>query len=200
VKALRLVSQALDAERQTTTHSRALAAGWTAIREADDFAPAGSRLEADLNLPSLIRAHRTPVLKDAPVEMLAPLAGLRSYLTFAQEQLATAGGEEVAGSMALHGLGNLHRSLAASQRGTGPAATSKAMVFYQAALLATPRNSMASNELACCWPEVDGTRKPGRPWSTPSRSTGRPSRCTTWPWSTTSLAGRNWPGKRIGIA
>jgi len=147
VKALRLVSQALDAEHQTTTHSRALAAGWTAIREADDFAPTGSRLEADLNLPSLIRAHRTPVLKDAPVETLAPLAGLRSYLTFAQEQLAAAVGEELAGSMALHGLGKLHWSLAARQRGAGPVATSKAIVFYQAALLATPRNYMASNEL-----------------------------------------------------
>ena len=43
MKALRLVSQALDAEHQTTTHSRALAAGWTAIREADDMLQAYAR-------------------------------------------------------------------------------------------------------------------------------------------------------------
>ncbi len=147
VKALRRVSQGLDTERQTRTHSRALAAGWTALKEADDFLPQGSRLEAELDLPGIIRAHRTPVLKHARDESLAPLTGLQCYLTYAQEQLATAVGEEVAGSMALHGLGNLYRRLAAKGRSTNSAATSKAMVFYQAALLAAPGNYMASNEL-----------------------------------------------------
>ena len=89
--ALRLVAQALDAESQTGTHSRALAAGWTAVKEADDFMPTGSRMEADLDLSSIIAGHRTPVLKAAPRESLAPLTALECYFTFAQEQLAAAG-------------------------------------------------------------------------------------------------------------
>ena len=147
VMALRLLAQALDDERQTRTHSRALAAGWTALREADDFIPTGSRLEADIDLSSIIGGHRTPVLKDAPVESLTPLTGLQCYFTFAQEQLAACVGNEAAGSMALHGLGNLHRALANERSATVRAARPKAIVFYQAALLVGPQNHMASNEL-----------------------------------------------------
>jgi tetratricopeptide (TPR) repeat protein len=147
IAALRLLAQGLDAQYETRLHSRALAAGLTAVKEAGDFIPAGSRLEADLDLPSLVAAHRTPVLQDAPSESLTPLVALRSYFTFAQEQLAAAAGREIAGSMALHGLGNLHRALARQRGGLVQAAEPKAMVFYQAALLVCPDNYMASNEL-----------------------------------------------------
>jgi len=147
VMALRLVAQALDAEHQTRTHSRALAAGWTALKEADDFIPTGSRLEADLHLASIVGGHRTPVLKDVPNESQTPLTALQCYFTFAQEQLAAGVGDELAGSMALHALGNLYRALAARKGATIPAANAKAMVFYQAALLVNPRNYLASNEL-----------------------------------------------------
>lgn len=147
VVALRMLAQALDAEHQTKRHSLALVAGWRALREADDFMPAGSRLEAELDLSDIIRSHRTPVLKEAPVESLTPLTSLRCYFTFAQEQLATSVGEELAGSMALHGLGSVHRVMAAKGIASVRAARPKAMVCYQAALLASPQNYMASNEL-----------------------------------------------------
>ncbi len=145
--ALRLVAQGLDAEHQTKAHSRALAAGWTAVEEADDFIPAGSRLEAELDLARIVGAHQTPVLKEAAGADLTPLTALQCYFTFAQEQLAEAAGEEVAGSMALHGLGNLYRALAAARSPLVRAATPKALVCYQAALLVSPHNYIASNEL-----------------------------------------------------
>ena len=147
VMALRILAQGLDAERQTGTHSRALAAGLTALKEAGDFVLTGSRLEADLDVPGIVAGHRTPVLKQAPSESLPPLTALRCYFTFAQEQLAVAAGRELAGSTALYGLGNLHRALAARRGSTVRAAMPKAMVFYQAALLVRPENYMASNEL-----------------------------------------------------
>jgi len=145
--ALRLAAQALDAERQTDRHSRALAAGWTAIREADDFLPTGSRLEADLDLASIIGGHRTPVLKDTSGRGLTPMSALECYFTFAQEQLAAAADQELTGSMALYGLGNLHRAIAAKRGVRIRAAMPKAMAFYQAALLVSPGNYMPSNEL-----------------------------------------------------
>ena len=145
--ALRLVAQGLDAEHQTKAHGRALAAGWTALKEADDFIPRGSRLEAELDLAGIIGRHQTPVLQGTDPENLTQLIALQCYFTFAQEQLAQAAGEEVAGSMALHGLGNLYRALAAKQSGLVRAATPKALVCYQAALLVSPHNYMASNEL-----------------------------------------------------
>jgi len=147
VRALRLVAQGLDSEEQTTAHSRALAAALTAISEADDFLPQRSALEADLDIPAIIQGHRTPVLKDADSRKLTPMLALKCYFTFAQEQLAAACGREIAGSMALHGLGKLHAALA-EKRTIGIRATQpKAVVFYQAALLVDPLNQMASNDL-----------------------------------------------------
>lgn len=147
ITALRLVAQGLDAEHQTTVHSRSLAAGLTAIKEAEDFIPGGSRMEADLELAAIIGSHRTPVLKNVAPETLTPLLALKCYFTFAQEQLAAAVGHEVAGSIALHALGKLHGALARTTSAKLRAAEPKAMTFYQAALLACPQNYMAANDL-----------------------------------------------------
>ena len=102
------MAQGLDAESGTPAHSRALAAGLTALKEAQDFLPKGGKLEADLDLPTIVASHRTPVLKGAPAGSLLPLVALKAYFTFAQAQLSQAAGHEVAGSMALYALGKLH--------------------------------------------------------------------------------------------
>jgi hypothetical protein len=146
VAALRMIADGLDTERQTTVHGRALAAGLTALREAQDFMPIGARLEAELDVPTIVAAHRTPVLKGCG-EKARAWDAVKCYLTFAQEQLAAAAGHEVAGSMALCALGKLHAALA-RQKGLDIAAPeAKAIVFFQASLLVQPRNHLASNEL-----------------------------------------------------
>jgi tetratricopeptide (TPR) repeat protein len=144
--ALRLTAEGLDAERRTKVHSRALAAALVALRESEDFLPGAARAEADVDVPGLVAVHSTPVLKTG-AEQATPLAALRCYLTFAQEQFAVAAGREVAGSMALHAMGKLH--VAWSQKKATPIldAEAKAVVFYQAALLVYPRNYMAANDL-----------------------------------------------------
>ena len=119
IGALRLVAEGLDAEYRTTAHSRSLAAGLTAIKEAEDFVPVGSRLEADLDLAAIVGGHRTPVLKTAQTDRLTPRTALSTYFTFAQEQLAAAAGREVAGSMALHALGKLHVALSGGPSARG---------------------------------------------------------------------------------
>ncbi len=147
IRALRLVAQGLDTEHGTDEHSRALAAGLTALKEAADFIPRGSRLEADLDLPGIIGGHRTPVLKDEKADKVTPLEALQSYFTFGQKQLGLAVGPELAGSMALRALGKLHARLSGDTRVVIRAAEPKAIVFYQAALLADPLNYMAANDL-----------------------------------------------------
>ena len=132
---------------QTKIHGKSLAAGLTATERGGRFHPKRSRLEADLDLPGIIASHVTPVLKDADKASVTTLTAMKKYLTFAQEQLAQAAGNEVAGSMALHALGKLHEELA---KGKGPgakAAGPKAMVFYQASLSVCPQNFMAANDL-----------------------------------------------------
>ncbi len=144
--ALQLLAEGLDAERKTNTHAHALAAAWTAMKEADDFLPRRSGLEANTDLPRILESHNTVVLKNH-AEGLTPLAALKCYFTFAQQQFTAAVGHEVAGSMALHGLGKLHAATTANKTIHVSAAEPKAMVYYQAALLAYSGNFLAANDL-----------------------------------------------------
>ena len=144
--ALRLIAGGLDTEQKTNVHGRALAAALTAVKEADDFLPSGPRLEAELDLPRIIAAHATPVLK-TDAENVTLMTAMKCYFTFAQEQFAAAAGHEVAGAMALRALGKLHDTLAGKKGLSEAAAAPKAMVFYQAALLVFPENFMAANDL-----------------------------------------------------
>jgi tetratricopeptide (TPR) repeat protein len=147
IAALRLVAQGLDTDGRTKIHGKSLAAGLTALKEAEDFMPGDCGLEADLNLPEIIGGHDTPVLKDADKSSITTLTAMNKYYTFAQEQLAQAAGSEVAGSMALHALGKLHEELIKGKISSIKAAGPKAMVFYQASLLVCPKNFMAANDL-----------------------------------------------------
>jgi len=146
IGALRLVAEGLDAEQRTDMHGQALASALTALREAEDFLPVGSRLEAHLDLVGIIAAHSTPVLKNN-AKKATPLTAMKCYLTFAQEQFYAAAGREVAGSMALHALGKLHSTLAQKKNNLVAAAEPKTMVFFQAAMLVYPDNFMAANDL-----------------------------------------------------
>ncbi len=145
--ALRLVAQGLDNDRNSTVHSQALSAAVTAMNEAQDFIPAGGKLEGELDLPSIVAGHRTPVLKNVPPQELQAMRALNQYFTFAQQQLALAQGQEVAGSMALGALGKLHAALAGKPNPEIVAPDAKAMVFFQSALLVCPRNYLAANDL-----------------------------------------------------
>jgi tetratricopeptide (TPR) repeat protein len=145
--ALRLVAQGLDNDDGTTAHSQALSAALTALKEVQDLLPSGARLESDMNIAAIIAGHRTPVLKNTPPDALRPMAAVKSYFTFAQEQLAAGAGHEVAGSMALCALGKLHAVMARQKSVEIQAPEPKAMVFFQASLLVFPQNYLASNEL-----------------------------------------------------
>ena len=147
IAALRMVAQGLDTDRQTTIHGKSLAAGLTAMKEAEDFLPRGSMVEADLDIPALVAGHVTPVLKNADNAKTTSLSALKSYLTYAQNQFAAAADREFAGSMALRGLGKLHEELAKNQNNDIRAAEPKAVMFYQSALLVAPQNFLAANDL-----------------------------------------------------
>jgi tetratricopeptide (TPR) repeat protein len=147
IAALRLVAQGLDTDRQTTIHGKSLAAGLTALREAEDFIPRGSMIEANLDIPAIVASHITPALKNSDNSQTTSLSALKIYLTYAQEQFAASADGEFSGSMALRALGKLHDELATSQNAAFVATGPKAVVFYQAALLVAPQNYMAANDL-----------------------------------------------------
>ncbi len=117
------------------------------MEEVDDFVPRGTNIEADLNLKLLVDAHRTPVLKERALENVTVTEAQRLYLTYAQEQLAAAAGDQAVASLALHGLGKVCSAPSAMHGPQEKIAECKAVVFFQAALVAEPRNFLAANEL-----------------------------------------------------
>jgi tetratricopeptide (TPR) repeat protein len=148
IQALRVISQSLDARRKSNLHSQALAAGLRALKEAEDFVPRGSAVEADLNVASLVAAHRTPILKEIPgIEQTSAAAAQRYYHTYCQEQLAMAAGHDANGSMALYGLARVHTALAVRESSQFPAAEPTAICLHQAALMCHAGNYAAANEL-----------------------------------------------------
>ncbi len=162
ILALRLLAQGLDADHRTGRYSRALAEGLDALQEADDFIPRGGRIEADLDLPVIIRSHRTAALKQEPADTLTPMLAMKAYFTYAQERFSVAVAHEVAGSMALHGLGKLHAAIARDPAIHLTAPEPKAIAFFQAALLVYPHNLMAANDLGVLLAqsgEWDGARR-----------------------------------------
>lgn len=147
IQALRTLSQALDVQQGTTSYSAALAAGMRALEEANDFVPRGAGLEANLNVPMIVSAHQTPVYQSESFEGVTALVARQRYYTYAREQLGVCVGRELAGSMALHGLGKLNAELATEKREQLGGSEAEAIVFFQAALLVAPLNHLASNDL-----------------------------------------------------
>ena len=147
IQALRVVTQALDAQSGDGSHSQALAEGLRAINEADDFAPKGSQLEADLNLVSIVTSHRTPVLKEQDLAGMTPLVALQQYYTFAQQRLSAACEHEPAASQALFGIGRLTMLMAERSADDRRLHAPKAMTLFHAALTVDSRNARAAHEL-----------------------------------------------------
>ena len=147
IKALRVITQALDANEGVREHSEALGRAMRAFHEANDFAPRGSRLESELDLEQTVSGHRTPVLKNENVDHLAPIAAQQRYLEYAQQQLAFACGHVPAASQALYVLARIYTALDNTQLETPMLCLPQAVALHQAALAVDPRNGRAANEL-----------------------------------------------------
>jgi tetratricopeptide (TPR) repeat protein len=147
LQALRMIADILDGEMGDNAHSQALRQAVVALQEADDFATSGSAWDTPLQLGHRVASHRTPVLKGAELEHLAPLAAIEQYYQYAQHQLAVAGGDEPAASVTLYAMGRLQEALTEPTSPRRLLAAPRAMACYQAALLVDRRNHLAANEL-----------------------------------------------------
>jgi tetratricopeptide (TPR) repeat protein len=147
IEVLRKISQAKDTREGSRTRSASLAAGLRALEEAEDFAPRGTQLEAELALDIVCASHRTPLARELDLDSMLPSQMMERYNRYAQIKLAVAVAGEPAGSMALHTLGKLNSQLKATEPEQHPLATRRAVAFQQAALLAHNENYLAAHEL-----------------------------------------------------
>ena len=144
VQAIELVAQSRDAAQGTSWHAKALLAGLTALKEADDFSPVGGH-DQGLGVSEIAGGHRTTILQTAGD--ISPVVARQYYLGYAQQQLALAVAGQPAASQALYLLGKVQMALAGPASETQSLAGPRAMVYYQAALAVDPQNYQAANEL-----------------------------------------------------
>lgn len=144
--ALRLVAAALDAHEQTNIHIAALAAGLTAMTEAEDFASPREHSGAEIDFAPAIRSHSSRIVSESVASTMSAATLRELYTDFATGQLAAAVAGSPTGSAALHRLGKV-ALISASQASTKDS-RGKARVFFEAALVADADNFPAANDLA----------------------------------------------------
>ena len=143
--ALKMIAQARDTQQGRRHHTKAAAAGLTALKEAGDFAR-HSRSLRDIDLSTVILPHSTPVLKDGDTSDVTPTTAAQLYYSYAQEQLAAAVAQEICGSMALYAMGKVE-TMVAKSGGPTLESTGRATALYRASLITYPKNFRAANEL-----------------------------------------------------
>ncbi len=148
IGALQIIAEALDQQRHTNAHARALSAGLTALEEARDFVAANPQQR--LPLDELVLGHQTPILQEVALDQLSNQDALQSYLKYAQQQLSSAGGDLLPAADALFALGKLHL-LESQQAGNGAPRLEleRAIMLFHAALVIEPKHSLAANEAGC---------------------------------------------------
>ena len=144
--ALRLVAAALDAHERTKDHAAALAAGLTALTEAEDFASPREHAGAEIDFAPAIRSHASRIVSESVASTMTATTLRELYADFATGRLAAAVAGSPTGSAALHRLGKV-ALISASQASTKDS-RGKARVFFEAALLADSDNFPAANDLA----------------------------------------------------
>ena len=145
IGAVKIIALAHDTQDGTRRHSKAAAAGLTALEEAEDFARHAQSLRT-VDISNIIIPHTTPVLKEIDTSDLTPDAAARCYYNYAQEQLSASVAQELCGSMALYAMGKVAMVDAKQKRKVG-SNLGQAMTLYRAALIANPKNFRAANEL-----------------------------------------------------
>jgi polysaccharide biosynthesis/export protein len=162
IAALQLVADARDTKNQTQFHSRALAAGLAALREADDFSHPVGPTAADCDPVALAAGHTTPLIKDALPNTVTRLQALQLYYSYATQQISAAVAGVPEASMALYYLGRIQPYLGESVDRPAVLADPKAMALEQAAVLVDPQNYRAANELGvllCGCGQLEASRK-----------------------------------------
>lgn len=150
---IQLIAAAADAATGLPTASRALAEATSILTEAEDFVPRSSRLDAQIDVASIVAGHRSQAVDATTLIGLTPTAARDAYLEAAQFRLTQALGSQPIGSVAAHQLGKMYAALANSSSEEVIDPRGKARVYYRAAIAADPTNFFAANDLAVLFGE-----------------------------------------------
>ena len=158
-RALRAVAQAFDAETSSEEYTNALARGMRALEEAEDFQATTTRLDRTQTPREVAAAHRTDLLRHVEQDLTA-LEALQLYFTYAERQLAMAGGAEPVAAEAWYGLAKLLPELNVS--GDNAVWGPRAIALYRVAQRINPQHALAAHELGVMlarYGELDAARE-----------------------------------------
>ena len=145
--ALQLIATANDRISGDNRHSKALRSAMLTIKEAGDFSVENSEQQIQMDVASVVEAHRSNVLTPAQAAKLSSVQAMNRYFAKAQEQLDLAGGRNVVSAEVFYCIGKLHTVLSRNQKVLGPYETAKSVVYHQVALLSDNQHHRSANEL-----------------------------------------------------
>jgi tetratricopeptide (TPR) repeat protein len=144
---LTTLSQALDSHYDSTAFSQCLHDGLQAMKEAEDFSPTSSVDRSALDVPLIVKRHRSRVLTADEAEVSSAIEAARKYYSYAQEHLVAAVGGSPVAAHALFGMGKLYMGMSQSDSDAERVYGPRAMMMHQSALLIDGSHHLAANEL-----------------------------------------------------
>ncbi len=147
IQALQLIADARDFQDQTRQYTSSLAEGLRALHESDDFVTLGAEQQLNLELAPIVAMHSSDVISEQDARGLRPVQALQAYYQYASEKISHAVGYSRVAGETLHALGKLMLATASYDAAGKPVDKAKAMVMFQAALVACPDEYRSANEL-----------------------------------------------------
>ena len=147
MNALMIVAQSNDRESGNRAYTTSLLAGFTALKESDDFATTLQRREHSRNLKLVVASHETKVIQPNQLDSLSFNKASEVYCQFAQARIEQAIGESKAASSALFHLSRILSTAPELRGDPGVLGDNSKRAILLASLTADPKNYEAANEL-----------------------------------------------------
>lgn len=152
--ALRLICESGDRQSGTREFTTRLARGLKALAEAEDFFRMSAEEQLRMDLSQVLQSHETRLIAMEQASSLTAIQAMQMYCEFAVEQISQAVGSSVVAGETLHAMGKLMIAASRLNQGGESMHLPKAMVMYQAAMAANPRDYRSANELGVLMAEA----------------------------------------------
>lgn len=157
IACLRKVARLLDAQADVDTHSTALATGFLAMEEADDFDDQGTQYQSDVLTRSFIAGHQTSILKNSPTPSAA--RARTAYYRFARTKLTEAAGAQAISAELLYALGRVEAEITKKMRAGHRRRAPRELPLFEAAIAVNPNHYIAANELGVALAKIGDYRR-----------------------------------------
>lgn len=155
-KAARALLRQLDSRSHTNRHEQAWLQAKRALQEANTFSTSQSVATEKNLLQWQVESHLTPILKGKNMLGVSPGEAVQHYHLFAERSIIEAASGHPWASDIFYLIGRIYQAQAESREPQDRSSLfSKAVVFYKAAVAISQNNSLAANQLAFIYLQLD---------------------------------------------